>query len=316
MREMRIPALLGALSLQSLVAGSPRVLCMAVIFMSGGACAWAPLAGKKEPLLKPAFASLANVARGAARRAKLRSGDHRINARAHATGISANPAAAGAWQTLAGGGAAGTAVSKRVIEPGSGAQAAPGAEVQIMYTGTLTEREWSADDVAACWLEAQTFRAPFGVVPKEGQYYAQQEMAVYRAAFLAHQVDGRKLLSAEFFTEEYVAGTLGVSDKQHAKKLVSAAQKLRAHVEKQETGGEFDSSREAGPLRFVLGDGSVIRGLEVGVASMSEGERAELRIRADMAYGKNGFRKGGKSSGELLIPPFATLSFDVHLLKC
>lgn len=282
---------------------------MAVILMSG-ASAWAPLVGKH-------FATVANAAaRGTASRAKFRSsGEKRINARAHAAGLSANPAAAGAWQTLAGGGAAGTAVSKRVIEPGSGAQAAPGAEVQIHYVGTLAEREWSADDVAACWLDAQTFRAPFGVVPKEGQYYAQQEMAVYRAAFLAHQVDGRKLLSAEFFTEEYVAGTLGVSDKQHAKKLVSAAQKLRAHVEKQETGSEFDSC-EAGPLRFVLGDGSVIRGLDVGVASMSEGERAELRIRADMAYGKNGFRKGGKSSGELIIPPFATLAFDVRLLKC
>ena len=102
-------------------------------------------------------------------------------------------------------------------------------------------------------------------------------------------------------------------DKQHAKKLASAAKKLRAHVEKQETGSEFDSSREAEPLQFQLGDGSVIPGLDVGVASMSEGERAELRIRADRAYGKHGFRS---KTGQLLIPPFATLSFDVRLLKC
>ena len=100
---------------------------------------------------------------------------------------------------------------------------------------------------------------------------------------------------------------------QHAKKLASAAKKLRAHVEQQQTGSEFDSSCEAGPLTFKLGDGSVIPGLDAGVASMSEGERAELRIRADLAYGKHGWRS---KTGELLIPPFATLAFDVRLLKC
>ena len=190
---------------------SRAALLAAGVLCLHSAAAWAP----RTP-------SLSGVPPRPLAAAAVRRGDACTRTRAHASVAGAGPEA-GEWQTLACGGAAGTAVCKRVIEPGSAKRAAAGAEVQIEYVGILAERQWSADDVAACWLEAQTFRAPFGVVPKEGEYYAQQEMAVYRDAFLAHQVDGGKLLDEDVFTEEYVVQTLGVSNKQVAHEFWSAS---------------------------------------------------------------------------------------------
>ena len=83
-------------------------------------------------------------------------------------------------------------------------------------------------------------------------------MGRYSAAFRENQIDLHKLLSPEIFTEQFVADTLGVSDKQHAKKLCSAAKKLQAHVAQQELGAVFDSCSEREPYRFTLGKGEVL----------------------------------------------------------
>lgn len=50
----------------------------------------------------------------------------------------------------------------------------------------------------------------------------------------------------------------------------------------------------------------------MGVVSMKEGERARFVLRADQAYGKKGLRR----KGEIIVPPFATLDFNMKLLKC
>lgn len=71
-------------------------------------------------------------------------------------------------------------------------------------------------------------------------------------------------------------------------------------------GNEFDSSRDRGPFEFNLGLGQVIQGWDEGVAQMSLGERATLRITSDYGYGASGF------PGH--IPPNADLVFDVELL--
>lgn len=79
-------------------------------------------------------------------------------------------------------------------------------------------------------------------------------------------------------------------------------------------GTQFDCSREQGvAFTFVLGGGGVIRGWELGLASMSLGQRATLNIAASAAYGKKGCRDAS-ASGSGVIPPDAALVFDVELL--
>lgn len=72
-------------------------------------------------------------------------------------------------------------------------------------------------------------------------------------------------------------------------------------------GLKFDSSRDRGqPFVFLLGAGRVIRGWDDGVAGMRVGGKRELRIPAALGYGKSG-------AGNV-IPPGASLVFEVELL--
>ena len=67
----------------------------------------------------------------------------------------------------------------------------------------------------------------------------------------------------------------------------------------------FDQSDS--PFQFKLGTGQVIKGWDVGVATMKVGEKATLFLRYDYAYGEKGYPG--------VIPPKATLIFDVELVK-
>ena len=50
-------------------------------------------------------------------------------------------------------------------------------------------------------------------------------------------------------------------------------------------GSEFDSSREAEPLEFTIGDGQLIKGFDDAVTGMTVGETKTVNIPAEEAYG-------------------------------
>jgi len=76
---------------------------------------------------------------------------------------------------------------------------------------------------------------------------------------------------------------------------------------KLENGEQFDTSIGRAPFSFPLGAGRVIKGWDEGVAGMKVGGQRKLTIPPELAYGTRG-------AGNV-IPPNATLIFDVELLK-
>ena len=70
--------------------------------------------------------------------------------------------------------------------------------------------------------------------------------------------------------------------------------------------GMFDSSLDRGkPISFGLD--MVIKGWQEGIPGMKPGGVRRLKIPADLAYGKKGAGK--------LIPPDATLIFEIELFE-
>lgn len=88
-----------------------------------------------------------------------------------------------------------------------------------------------------------------------------------------------------------------------------AGRTVRVHYTgRLEDGTKFDSSHDRDQaFEFALGQGVVIKGWDEGVAGMKEGGERQLVIPPELGYGNRGV-------GEL-IPPNATLHFDVELVE-
>jgi peptidyl-prolyl cis-trans isomerase A (cyclophilin A) len=102
---------------------------------------------------------------------------------------------------------------------------------------------------------------------------------------------------------EYIEVETGTGVQAEAGKTVSVH-----YTGKFQDGKVFDSSVSRGePIKFQLGRGQVIKGWDEGIALMKVGGKAQLIIPPDLAYGERG-------AGGGVIPPNATLIFDVELV--
>ena len=134
------------------------------------------------------------------------------------------------------------------------------------------------------------------------------QLLEHKVLYTIHKNDNQNtaVVGLEITTESglrYVDDVLGSGN------LPKAGDKVKVHYTGTlEDGTKFDSSRDRNkPFEFTLGVGQVIKGWDEGLSTMRPGGQRKLVIPSDLGYGDRGAGK--------LIPPGATLLFDVELIE-
>ena len=105
------------------------------------------------------------------------------------------------------------------------------------------------------------------------------------------------------------SGLLYKFEKENNSEKPVSGNKVKVHYKGMLLDGTvFDSSYKRNqPIEFTLGIGQVIKGWDEGISLLGLGDKATFIIPSELAYGQSG--AGG------VIPPNATLVFDVELVK-
>lgn len=171
-----------------------------------------------------------------------------------------------------------------------------GSRLVISYRGTLAAADWSPAEVVGCWLNHQQGLGDLG------------------EPFIRNGVSEATLIDPNLFTESFALDTLGLvnAPKIKLKKLIMAAKRLAVTRSEFNVGDEFDQN-EKYEIEWDVKP-KLIQGMRKALEYMvSVGlDRAIVKCRCDYAYGAEGYRK---RTGEVLIPPFASLQFDICLVE-
>jgi FKBP-type peptidyl-prolyl cis-trans isomerase len=223
---------------------------------------------------------------------------------------------------------------------GAGEPAAAGAEVEVHYTGYLTDGtvfdtsrkrgrpfgfELGAGRVIQGWDQGIAGMKVGGqrrlIIPAELGYGARQAGKIPPNATLVFTVELSSMTaplpppqpierySGAPAREQKLPGGLLVTDYQLGEGAeAKAGDEVQVHYRGTlDDGTEFDNSHPRGkPIKFTLGVGMVVKGWDQGIAGMKVGGLRKLVIPADLAYGE---RARGK------IPANAQLTFTVELMS-
>ena len=224
-------------------------------------------------------------------------------------------------------------------ELGTGIEAVKGGEVEVHYTGYLTDGaifdsslprkrpftfELGAGRVIKGWDEGVVGMKVGGkrklVIPSKLGYADRRAGKIPPNSTLIFTIEllsvtpplpppqpltafEGKPLAARKIEKNLVVADYKIGDGPEAKATDTVSVHYRGTLK---DGTEFDSSlARPKPLVFVLGSGRVIKGWDLGIAGMKVGGLRKLTIPADLAYGE---RARGK------IPANADLTFTVELM--
>jgi len=77
----------------------------------------------------------------------------------------------------------------------------------------------------------------------------------------------------------------------------------------------LDTSKAGQPWTFIVGEPGVVLGVNEGVGGMRPGERRRLILPPQIGYGALGAFVENPKEGQPSVPPNATLTYEIELLK-